>query len=39
MYKILFICSCTSAGALATPEGIIFHLKTRPLGVMKASSS
>ena len=39
MYKILFISSWKSAGALATPKGITFHLKTRPLGVIKASSS
>ena len=39
MYKILFISSWKSAGALATPKGITFHLKTRRLVVLKASSS
>ena len=31
MYKIFFISSWKSAGALATPKGMTFHLKTRPL--------
>ena len=39
MYKISFISSWKSAGALATPEGITFHLQTRLLEVIKASSS
>ena len=39
MYKILFISSSKSAGALATPKGVTFHLNTRPLGVIIASSS
>ena len=38
MYKILFISSWKSAGALATPKGMTFHLNTRPLGGIKASS-
>ena len=39
MYKNLFISSWKRAGALATPKGLTFHLNTRPLGVIKASSS
>ena len=30
MYKILFISSWKSAGALATPKRMTFHLNTRP---------
>ena len=37
MYKNLFISSWKSAGALATPKGMTFHLNTRPLGVIKAT--
>ena len=39
MYKVLFISSWKSAGALATPKGMTFHFNTRPLGVTRASSS
>ena len=38
MYKILFISSWKSAGALATPKGITFYSKTPPLGVIKAAA-
>ena len=31
MYYVLFISSWKSAGALATPKGMTFHLNTRPL--------
>ena len=39
MYKILFMSSWKSARALDTPNGITFHLKTRPYGVINTSSS
>ena len=39
MYKILFISSWKSAGFLATPKGMTFHLNTLPLGVINGSSS
>ena len=39
MYKILFISSWKSAGTLTTPKGMTFQLNTRPLGVIKASTS
>ena len=39
MYKVLFISSWKTAGALATRRGMTFHVNTRPLGVIKASSS
>ena len=38
MHKNLFISSWKSAGALATPKGMTFHLNTKPLTVIKASS-
>ena len=39
MYKILFISSWKSAGALANPKGMNLHLNTPTLGGIKASSS
>ena len=39
MYRVLFISSGQSEGAFATPKGMTFKRKTRPLGVTKASSS
>ena len=39
IYRIFFNSSLKSAGEFATPKGMTFQRKARPLGVIKASSS